>query len=423
MPLFILGLNHKTAPLAVREAAAFTDAELPAALAALRARVPEAAIVSTCNRTEIYAEAPDGVQGEVLRWWATARRIEPALLTAHGYHHHGRDSVRHAMRVAAGLDSMILGEPQILGQMKQAFQEAQTAAAVGPVLSRMFEHAFSLAKLVRSETEIGAHPVSVAFAGVTLARRIFADFARHTALLIGAGEMMQLAARHLAQQGIGRMIFANRTLARAQQLAAQHHGYAILLEDVPAHLGEADMLLSSTASTEPVVTLAQVKQALSGRRHKPVFMLDLAVPRDIEAAVGQLEDVYLYTVDDLKDVIQDNLRSREAAARDAEGMIDTRSEAFMRWLEARDAAATIQQLRNRAEVQAEAVLARARRMLAQGATAEEALAFLAQGLTNKFLHQPTTSLRRAEAAQQTALLDAAQRLFGLNSADNGEDGE
>ncbi|MGH8529818.1 MAG: glutamyl-tRNA reductase [Nevskiales bacterium] len=423
MPLFVLGLNHKTAPLAVREAAAFTDAELPAALAALRAQVQEAAIVSTCNRTEIYAAAPASAQQAVTGWWTAARRLEPAQLAGHSYCHRERDCVRHAMRVAAGLDSMILGEPQILGQMKQAFQDAQAAGSVGPLLSRLFEHAFSLAKLVRSETEIGAHPVSVAFAGVTLARRIFADFARHTALLIGAGEMMQLAARHLAQQGIGRMIFANRTLAHAQKLAAQYHAYAIPLEDLPAHLGEADLLLSCTASPEPVVTLAQVTQALAGRRHKPVFMLDLAVPRDIEAAVGKLEDIYLYTVDDLKDVIQDNLRSREAAARDAEGMIEARSEAFMRWLEARDAAGTIAQLRGRAEAQAEEVLARARRMLAQGATADEALAFLAQGLTNKLLHQPSTALRQAEAAQQTALLDAAQRLFGLNSGDHDEDGE
>ncbi len=421
MPLLVLGLNHKTATLAVREAAAFTDAELPQALAALRGLVQEAALVSTCNRTEIYALATDEAQQQLAGWWAGTRPAVSGQLAQHLYCHRERDCVSHAMRVAAGLDSMVLGEPQILGQMKQAFQAGQTAGSVGPLLARLFEHAFSLAKLVRTETGIGAHPVSVAFAGVTLARRIFADFARHTALLIGAGEMIQLAARHLAQQGVGRMIFANRTLARAQTLAAQHHGYAIPLEELPAHLGEADLLLSCTASPGPVVTLAQVRQAMAGRRHKPVFMLDLAVPRDLDPAIAGLEDVYLYTVDDLKDVIQDNLRSREAAARDAEGIITTRTDAFMRWLEARDAAATIQRLRERADAQAEEVLARARRMLAQGSSAEETLAFLAQSLTNKLLHHPSSALRQAEAADQPALLDAAQRLFGLDAADNGSE--
>ncbi len=420
MPLLTLGLNHKTAPLAVRETAAFADAELPRVLDTLRNQVQEAAIVSTCNRTEIYVAAPGEARDALLAWWSEARKLKRNELEAHLYCHRERECVRHAMRVAAGLDSMILGEPQILGQMKFSFQQAQAVGSLGPLLSRLFEHAFSLAKLVRSETDIGAHPVSVAFAGVTLARRIFADFARHSALLIGAGEMIQLAARHLAQQGIGRMIFANRTLARAQKLAAQYHAYAIPLEDLPAHLGEADLLLSCTASPGPVVTQAMITQALAGRRHKPVFMLDLAVPRDIEPAVGRLEDVYLYTVDDLKDVIQDNLRSREAAARDAESMIETRTAAFMRWLDARDAAATIQQLRGRCEAQAEEVLARARRMLAQGATPEEALAFLAQGLTNKLLHHPSTALRGAEAADQAALLEAARRLFGLGSDEDGE---
>ncbi len=420
MRLLTVGLNHTTAPLALREAVAFTDPQLPAGLQALRELpgVEESAILSTCNRTEIYAVAEGEETPPLGDWLCRLRQLESSRVLPHLYTHSGRDSVRHTLRVAAGLDSMILGEPQILGQMKHAYRLARSAHTAGPLLSRMFQHAFSVAKLVRSSTRIGENPVSVAYAAVRLAQQIFADFGARTAMLIGAGDTIELAARHLHDNGLGRMIFANRSVERAQLLASQYHGYAIRLEEIGKHLAEADMVVSATASEQLVLPLAEVRAALRARKRRPMFLVDLAVPRDIDPAVGGLEDAYLYTVDDLRNVIEDNLRSRQAAAEAAEAIISERTEEFMAWMYSRSAAGTISQLRNQAERERDEVLARARRLLAQGRPVDEVLAFIAGTLTNKLMHAPTARLRQAGPDEQRALLDAARRLFDLGDDKN-----
>ncbi|MDT0635356.1 glutamyl-tRNA reductase [Spectribacter hydrogenoxidans] len=415
MTLITVGLNHNTAPLAVRETLAFPIDQCGPALSRLTELpgVAEGAIVSTCNRTELYAAGHTPDDQRLRHWLCDQRGLDAAGLAPHFYVYRDRDSIRHALRVAAGLDSMILGEPQILGQMKEAFRQAQAATTAGPLLTRLFEHSFAVAKSVRSETDIGANPVSVAYAGVSLARQIFAEFDETTAMLIGAGDTIELTARHLAEAGVRRMIFANRSLDRAQALAERFTGYAIPLSDVAAHLSEADMVVTSTAAPNHVVSLANVRDSVRQRRRRPIFMLDLAVPRDIDPAAGSLEDVYLYSVDDLQGVIRDNLRSRHSAALVADGMIDERIDEFVAWMDSRRAVDTISQLRHRAEQQREAVLARARRMLAQDQSPDEVMQYLANTLTNKLMHEPTAALRRARGQEQQQLLEQARRLFDL----------
>ncbi|MEQ8800037.1 MAG: glutamyl-tRNA reductase [Phycisphaerales bacterium] len=415
MTLITVGLNHNTAPLAVRETLAFPIDQCGPALSRLTELpgVAEGAIVSTCNRTELYAAGKTPDDQRLRHWLCDQRGLDAAGLAPHFYVYRDRDSIRHALRVAAGLDSMILGEPQILGQMKEAFRQAQAATTAGPLLTRLFEHSFAVAKSVRSETDIGANPVSVAYAGVSLARQIFAEFNETTAMLIGAGDTIELTARHLADAGVQRMIFANRSLDRAQALAERFTGYAIPLSDVAAHLAEADMVVTSTAAPNHVVSLANVRDSVRKRRRRPIFMLDLAVPRDIDPAAGSLEDVYLYSVDDLQGVIRDNLRSRHSAALVADGMIDERIDEFVAWMDSRRAVDTISQLRHRAEQQREAVLARARRMLAQDQSPDEVMQYLANTLTNKLMHDPTAALRRARGQEQQQLLEQARRLFDL----------
>lgn len=415
MRLITFGLNHKTAPVELRESVAFPEASLPPVLKQLLslAEINEAVVLSTCNRTEVYA-CLDEENEITVENWLQEQAGHGVDLGPHLYRHTGRDCVTHAMRVASGLDSMILGEPQILGQMKNAYQIARDQQAVGPLLTRLFENVFSVAKLVRTETEIGANPVSVAFAAISLAKQIFASLGEQTALLIGAGETIELTARHLADQRLRRMIVANRSVDRAQKLAQRHHAYAIGLDDIPTHLGEADIIILSTASSEPILTLDAVKTALRQRRHKPVFMLDLAVPRDVDPAVAQMEDVYLYTVDDLKNVITENMRTREQAAREAESLINLRAEEFMRWLASRDATSTISALRERALEEQTALLEKAQRMLDQGKPAEEVMQFVANGLVNKLLHHPSAVLRGAGPEEQEKLLQAAIRLFNLD---------
>jgi glutamyl-tRNA reductase len=415
MALLTLGLSHHSAPLAVREKLAFTDAELVDAMTRLRALpgVEEAAIVSTCNRTELFVVAAPEDEPRLLDWWCRERQVPGGELARHAFTLRDQGSVLHSLRVACGLDSMVLGEPQILGQMKQAYTRAQAAASLGPVLSRLFQHAFSVAKLVRSRTQIGAHPVSIAYAAVQLAQHIFADLKNQTALLIGAGETVQLLARHLAARGVGRLIIANRSLERAQRLAAALQAYAISLADLPVHLAEADVVISSTASRNAIVGRELVERALQRRRHKPMLMIDLAVPRDFDAAAGQLEDVYLYTLDDLRAVIAENLKVREAAARQAESLIEDYAREFERWLESRDAGATIRRLRSRAREHRDQVLAKAQRKLAKGEPPEAVLAFVADTLSNKLLHSPSERLRNADAVEQSMLLEAAHKLFDL----------
>ena len=415
MALMTLGLSHHAAPLDVRERLAFTDADLPDALARLR-RLPgvsEAAIVSTCNRTEVVTVADPSVEGELIAWWGRERNAEAELIRRYSFTHRDLESVIHKLRVAAGLDSMIVGEPQILGQMKQSYAVAQSEKSVGPVLSRLFQHSFAVAKLVRNQTDIGAHPVSVAYAAVTMAKRIFSDLSAQTALLIGAGEMVQLIARQLVGQGVGRISVANRSLDRAEKVARELHGYAVPLSDLPAYVASADLVIASTGSRDPVLDIAVVKRAVSIRRHKPQFMIDLAVPRDIDPRVGSLEDVYLYTVDDLRTVISENLKFREQAARQGEALVQQYALEFNRWLESRDVGDTIRRIRAKARLQRDEVLERARKRLANGEDPEAVMAFVADTLSNKLLHAPSAQMRKADAVEQAMLMSTAEKLFDL----------
>ena len=417
--LLTLGLSHHQAPLDVRERVAFADAELPAALARLRGLpgIAESAIVSTCNRTEIMTVAGDGDEARLLEWWRRERALPDGLLEKYRYAHRDHGSILHNLRVASGLDSMIVGEPQILGQMKHSYAAAGAVKSLGPVLSRLFQHAFAVAKLVRSRTQVGAHPVSVAYAAVQLARHIFADFSQQTALIIGAGELAELLARHLRGHGIARLLIANRSLQRAQRLAREVSGYAIPLEDLPAHLADADLVVSSTGARGLVLERPAMERATARRRRKPVFMIDLAVPRDIDPKIAELEDVYLYTIDDLRKVVADNLKLRGQEARQAEALVEEYAASFNRWLEARDAAPTIRGLRHKARVHRDEVLDKARHMLAAGKPADEVMTFIADTLANKLMHAPSAALRGADAIEQALLLNSARKLFELPEED------
>jgi glutamyl-tRNA reductase len=328
------------------------------------------------------------------------------------YRHEEDAAVRHMFRVATGLDSMVLGEPQILGQVKDAYQLARDARALGAPLDRLLQHTFAVAKRVRTDTRIGAHTVSVAFTAVRLAEQVFTDLKQACVLLIGAGDTIELAARHLVDKQVSRLIVANRTLENAQELASRCGGYAIALGDLPQHLAEADIVISSTAARQPIVTRDMVEKAVTARRRKPMFMVDIAVPRDIEPAVGELEDVYLYGIDDLRQVIDENRRSREAAAREADAIIDLQVERYMAWRRALTLRNPAVDMRQHAEAHRDEVLEKARAMLARGKSPDEALAFLANTLTNKLLHHPSARLREAALNGDLDLLHAAGRLYG-----------
>lgn len=413
MPLLALGLNHQTAPLALRERVALDAGQLPAALAGLGAvpGVEEAAVLSTCNRTEVYAQVAEGREGAVAEWLAQHHGLAPEALRDYLYEHRDEDAVRHLFRVATGLDSLVLGEPQILGQVKEAWQAARSQQRLRTPLDRLFQQSFQVAKRVRTDTRIGAHPVSVAYAAVRLARQVFSELDRATVLLLGAGDTIELAARHLVDAKAKRLLVANRTLEHAQTLASRHGGYALPLSELERHLPEADIVITATASREPVLRRAAVQSALKARKHRPIFMLDLAVPRDIEASVAELPDVYLYTVDDLEQVIEENRASRREAAEQAQAIIDLQVEHFMAWWRAQGRQDALRTLRSRGESAREEALARAREQLAAGKPAEEVLALLAHQLTNKLLHGPSTALRQAALDGDLDLLRAASRLY------------
>lgn len=415
MLLLALGINHKTAPVEVRERVAFSPDRLAQALHELRHDVGarEAAIISTCNRTELYCGLAQPDPHSLIEWLGQFHRLPAQELRPYLYQYPNQDAVRHMLRVASGLDSMVLGEPQILGQVKNAYRDARAAGSLGRLLERLFQHTFAVAKQVRTDTAIGASPVSVAFAAVSLSRQIFPDLSSLTALLIGAGETIELVARHLQEQSIGRMVIANRTLERAHPLAAQFGAYAIGLDEIPAHLAEADIVISSTASPTYILDMARVKQALKRRRHRPVFMVDIAVPRDIHPDVGQLEDVYLYTVDDLQEIIQENLASRREAAAQAEEIIATQADHFMAWLKVQDSGHYIRALRQQAEQERDGLLEKALAQLRQGREAELVLQQLAQTLTNKLIHAPSAGLREAAAQGQTDVIATLAQVYRL----------
>lgn len=417
MTLIALGINHNTASVEVREAVAFSPEQMADALrkASGDAGFQEVAILSTCNRTEIYVDT--GEQGlgseQLLKWLAEYHNTTFDALSQCYYAHEGTEAARHMMKVASGLDSLVLGEPQILGQMKSAYAAANDAGSLGSRLHGAFHKVFSVAKRVRSETAIGENPVSVAYAAVSLAQQIFSNLKDDTVLLIGAGETIELVARHLAEQGIKKIIVANRTLNNAARLAEAFGGEAILLADIPEHLHRADIVISSTASQLPVLGKGAVEKALKKRRHKPIFMVDIAVPRDIEAEVGQLADVYLYTVDDLKEVIDENMRSREQAAKIAAEIIDEGVHHYQQELNSLDAVATVKAFRAEVDALREAELAKALKSLQSGANPEEVLAQFGRNLANKIMHKPTTQLRKAGADGNFDVIHTFQALFDL----------
>lgn len=417
MSLYLLGINHQTAPVALREKVAFTPETLAPALASLRALpdVSEVVLLSTCNRTEVYAQA-NGSDAALIDWLAThpgnAAQAPPGPeLRNYLYRHSDAEAVRHLFRVASGLDSLVLGEPQILGQVKQAWASARAAGALGGALDRLFQQAFATAKHARTDTRIGAHPVSVASTAVHLAQRNFARMEESTVLLIGAGETIELAALHLAEARTRRLLVANRTLAHAQDLASRHGGFALPLEELERHLAEADVVISATASRTPVLQRGLVERALQARRHRPMLLLDLAVPRDIESDVGSLRDVFLYTIDDLEHVIEDNRRSRREAAEQAEVIIDLQVSRFIEQLQASGRKQPLLHLRAHGEAARAEALAKARRQLAAGMPAEQALELLAHTLTNRLLHAPTIALREAALQGDAELARAAEKLF------------
>lgn len=416
MTIITLGLNHTTAPLSVREKLVFSSVGIVDALRDL-SRVPavmEAAILSTCNRTELYLGLESLDPEPILAWIEREQRLSREDFQPYLYTHLDSSTIRHMFRVASGLDSMVLGEPQILGQMKRAYQAAGEAGTLGRTLGKLFQHTFSAAKKVRTDTAIGSSPVSVAFAAIRLAQQIFEDLGQQTAVLIGAGETIELTARHLRENRIGELIIANRTYDRAHLIAQQFEGFAISLKELPQHLPKADIVVSSTASPLPILGKGSVESALKARRHKPMFMVDLAVPRDIEPEVEQLRDVYLYTVDDLRNTIEENLKSRQEAAKQAEEIIDVEVGHFMSWLRAQNANETIQQLRSGAKtLQDEAVASTLRRLRSGQMNPEESLHHLARLLTNKLTHQPSRRLRDAVIHDREDLLSAARELFNL----------
>lgn len=420
MTLIAFGINHKTAPVDIREKVAFAPEKMEQALheCVNNGEVNEAAIVSTCNRTELYFSLHEDDKNEydtstLLEWFCQYHHLKVEDIKPYIYEHSNNDAVQHILRVASGLDSLVLGEPQILGQIKDAYSTANHAGTIGRQLNRLFQHTFSVAKQVRTDTAIGASPVSVAFAAVSLSKRIFENLSEHTALLIGAGETTELVARHLADQGVKKMIVANRTVERAQTLANNFDAEAIALSDMPDRLVEADIIIASTASQLPILGKGAVERALKLRKHRPMFMVDIAVPRDIEPEVGDLDDVYLYTVDDLHEVIEEGRSSREEAAKQAEEIIENQVDHFMGWLRSLEGVDTIRAFREQAEQKRDEQLALARKQLAAGKDPEQVMNDLARTLTNKLIHEPTAQLNQAAYSGKKDLLDKARELFNL----------
>ncbi|BEP50421.1 glutamyl-tRNA reductase [Variovorax paradoxus] len=418
MSVWTLGLNHTTAPLDLRGRFAFALDQLAPTLQSLRSsfaggRHPqvEAAIISTCNRTEIYCAAEHAALDHTVGWLAESGGVAPALLRSHAYTLQDDEAARHVFRVASGLDSMVLGEAQILGQMKDAVRAAETAGALGSTLNQLFQRSFAVAKEVRTATEIGAHSISMAAAAVRLAGQLFEDLHQTRVLFVGAGEMIDLAATHFAAKDPKSIAIANRTLERGEKLASRFGGEAMRLADLPSRLAEFDIVVSCTASTLPIIGLGAVERALRARKHRPMFMVDLAVPRDIEPEVKALEDIYLYTVDDLAQVVQQGQANRQAAVAEAEVIIDAGVQSFMHWLGQRGTVPLIQQLNAQADEWRAAEMARARKLLAKGESVDAVLEAMSRGLTQKLLHGAMAELHAGDAASREHTAQTISRLF------------
>ena len=423
MKIAVTGVNHSTADIALRERVAFPPDQVTGALrqAASLDGVKEAVIISTCNRTEVYlgfhapATADDARRHRMsLEWLAEYHAMPAERLSPSSYFHEDEEAVRHLMKVAAGLDSMVLGEPQILGQIKSAFALSRDLNLVGGALAQAFAAAFSTAKDVRSETAIGASPVSVAYAAVTLAGRIFSDLSRLRVLLVGAGRTIELAARHLVEKRVRSITVANRTLDNALQLAGRFAGRGALLSELPGLLVATDIVISSTNSQLPLIGKGMVERAIRQRKHRPMLLVDLAVPRDIEVEVGEIPDAYLYGIDDIGSVIEDGIASRRDAADQAEAIIDRGMEKFLGRLRSRNAVATLRRLRGKADAIRQTELGQARRELEKGADAATVLESLARAITNKLIHSPSVRMKQASAEGRDELLHATRELFELD---------
>jgi glutamyl-tRNA reductase len=422
MKLIALGINHNSAAVEVRERVAFAPEQVTEALAdaCSDAQLAEVVILSTCNRTELYAIASDGMPladkaRQLTLWMASYHHLSAHELVQCAYHFESEDALHHMMQVASGLDSMVLGEPQIFGQMKSAYAVAKSAGTVRGDLGRLFPRIFSIAKRVRTDTAIGENPVSVAYAAVDLAGHIFADLKKTNALLVGAGETVELVARHLIEAGVSKIVIANRTLGRARELAQKFGAEAVLLSEIPEQLVNSDIVITSTASQLPILGKGAVEQALKTRKHKPMLMVDIAVPRDIESQVGELRDVYLYSVDDLREIVDENMRSRQSEARKADVIIADGVKVYMEEIRSLAAVDTVKEYRQMAEQVREGELQRALRALSRGDDPGQVATLLARSITNKLIHSPTAGLKEASAAGRQDLLTTARRLLGLKS--------
>jgi len=414
MSLFAIGLNHTTAPIEVRERVVFTPDDLAEALRDLIAArdVKEAAILSTCNRTEVYFHGHD--PAPVAKWLARFHNVPEASISPYVYTLGKDKAVKHAFRVASGLDSMVLGEPQILGQMKQAVRSAESAGALGLVLNRLFQRSFAVAKDIRTQTDIGSASVSMAAASVKLAERIFPSIATQRVLFIGAGEMIELAATHFAARNPKSMTVANRTVERGRQLADRIGGDVIMLNELSERLHDFDIIVTCTSSTLPILGKGMLERVVKQRKHAPVLIVDLAVPRDVEPEVADLDDIFLYSIDDLAAIVKDNLQVRHESVAQAEQMIADQTVHFLRWLEGRSVVPTIAALHGHHDDLRTAELERVRKMLAGGTSPEQALEALARGLTNKFLHAPLSALNAAGEAERAELIAVLQRVYRLD---------
>lgn len=419
MQLYVIGVNHTTAPIQIREHVAFDSERLGSALHELTQNgASEAAILSTCNRTELYCSTDD--PQKALDWLSQYHHLEKDAIAPYIYTLPNDEAVKHAFRVASGLDSMVLGEPQILGQFKQSVKIAQDAGTLGTLLHKLFQRTFEVAKEVRTNTDIGANSISMAAAAVKLAQRIFGDISEQKVLFIGAGEMIELCADHFAAQKPKSMTIANRTIERGSNLAQKItlqgiQSHAILLNDLPAHFADFDIVVTSTASQLPIIGLGMVETAIKARRHRPIFMVDLAVPRDIEPEVAELDDVFLYTVDDLSQVVSDGIENRQLAAVEAESIVANRVEHFMQWFKKRDAVPTIKALRDQVEAMRKAEIEKALKQLQKGENAEKTLEALSIALTNKFLHAPSHALNQSHGEEHAKLEDTLKQLYQIKN--------
>ncbi|MCE0494458.1 glutamyl-tRNA reductase [Vibrio salinus] len=414
MSLLAIGINHNTASLELREKVAFGPDKLPEALRQLRQQVEGSVIISTCNRTEIYCDARKAGKTQMVDWLSEFHQVDSKELKPSLYIHEDHAAIRHLMRVSCGLDSLVLGEPQILGQVKQAYLQSRELKAVDPVLDRLFQKAFSVAKRVRTETEIGGHAVSVAYAACTLAKHIFESLSSSTVLLVGAGETIELVAKHLASNGCQNMIVANRTRERAMGLASQFGAQVISLQEIPDYLPKADIVISSTASPLPIIGKGMVESAIKSRRYQPMLLVDIAVPRDIEAQVGKIRDVYLYSVDDLQSIVDSNMEQRKSEAVQAEAIVTKESDEFISKVRALQAVGSIREYRDSANQIRDELLEKALQSIASGVPPEKALQELSHKLTNKLIHAPTRALQSAAEQGELAKLAIIRQSIGLD---------